>query len=209
MSNAAALLAALSLAAASANAPAISIALALDPRLPPEIGRHAVDEAAAIWRPYGVSVRLHGTAAGHDAAQPANATLTIRIEPDTAGREPGATPLAAVRFHPGGEPEPTILLFYDAVQRAALAHAGVGGGREASWPPALRHRVVGRIVGRAVAHEIGHWLLRTRTHSDAGLMRAVHPTTRLMAAHRGHLALQEEDVARLRIAVRRLALEPE
>ena len=211
MSFAAALLATLSLGAASSGTdPAISIALVLDPRLPPAVGREAVREAAAIWSPYGVRIRVHGTAAPvPDTERPADAILTIRNEPVTAGREPGGTPFAAMRFLPGGEPEPTIFLFYEALKSVALERTDVGGLRESSWPPALRDRLAGRVVGRAVAHEIGHWLLRSRTHSDAGLMRAIQPTTGLVAASRGPFALGEEDVARLRIAVRRLSLEPE
>jgi hypothetical protein len=33
-------------------------------------------------------------------------------------------------------------------------------------------RRIGVVLGRAVAHEIGHYLLRTRTHANQGLMRA-------------------------------------
>ena len=35
----------------------------------------------------------------------------------------------------------------------------------------LDHRL-GVVLGRAVAHEIGHYMLRTNTHATRGLMRA-------------------------------------
>ncbi len=38
--------------------------------------------------------------------------------------------------------------------------------------PAMHDRRLGIVLGRAVAHEIGHYLLRTNTHSTNGLMRA-------------------------------------
>ena len=38
-------------------------------------------------------------------------------------------------------------------------------------PHAFEHRL-GVVLGRAVAHEIGHYLLRTKTHAPRGLMRA-------------------------------------
>jgi hypothetical protein len=38
--------------------------------------------------------------------------------------------------------------------------------------PMLREYRLGLVLGRAVAHEIGHFLLRTNAHSDSGLMRA-------------------------------------
>jgi hypothetical protein len=38
--------------------------------------------------------------------------------------------------------------------------------------PEFGHYQLGLVLGRAVAHEIGHYLLATRTHADQGLMRA-------------------------------------
>jgi hypothetical protein len=38
--------------------------------------------------------------------------------------------------------------------------------------PSEYDRRIGVVLGRAVAHEIGHYLLRTRTHANQGLMRA-------------------------------------
>lgn len=38
--------------------------------------------------------------------------------------------------------------------------------------PGEYDRRIGVVLGRAVAHEIGHYLLRTRTHANQGLMRA-------------------------------------
>lgn len=65
--------------------------------------------------------------------------------------------------------------------RRALAVASVAGAervlREArrslrlQRPEPAEYRL-GVVLGRAVAHEIGHYLLDTATHSDRGLMRA-------------------------------------
>ena len=62
----------------------------------------------------------------------------------------------------------------------ALAIASITGARriveEARLPlidlPATHDHRVGVVLGRAVAHEIGHYLLRTSTHASQGLMRA-------------------------------------
>ena len=62
----------------------------------------------------------------------------------------------------------------------ALAIASITGARriveesqlELRELPVLRDRVLGIVLGRAVAHEIGHYLLRTNTHASHGLMRA-------------------------------------
>jgi hypothetical protein len=45
--------------------------------------------------------------------------------------------------------------------------------RHEAWDgPGDYDRRIGVVLGRAVAHEIGHYQLRTRTHADRGLMRA-------------------------------------
>jgi hypothetical protein len=44
---------------------------------------------------------------------------------------------------------------------------------------------MGRVLGRALAHEIGHYLLRSPDHSVTGLMRAQHSIAELMAEDRG------------------------
>ena len=41
-------------------------------------------------------------------------------------------------------------------------------------PAALRHRLTGRVLGRAVAHELGHYLYGSADHAQDGLMRARH-----------------------------------
>jgi hypothetical protein len=54
------------------------------------------------------------------------------------------------------------------------------------------------MIGRVLAHEIGHWLLRTRSHSSGGLMRAVHTTNELADFGRAGFVLVPADVVRLR-----------
>lgn len=71
------------------------------------------------------------------------------------------------------------------------------GRSESSWPTALHNLIVGRALGRALAHEIGHFLLRTRYHSPTGLMRALQPITSLVAADRLCFTLSPDEVTRL------------
>jgi hypothetical protein len=198
----AALLTALSAAAASAHLPAIRIALTLDPALPAGISRLATEEAAAIWKPYGVAIVTPAPAPDR-----AVTILTVRLHPGLPAPGTTSTPFAAVRFF-GGVPEPTLLLYYDAITTVALKRAEEGDIRASRWPQALRDRMTARLIGRALAHEIGHWLLRTTTHSPTGLMRATHPTSDLLAAHRQHFTLAAQDVTLLGDAVRRLRASP-
>jgi hypothetical protein len=64
--------------------------------------------------------------------------------------------------------------------------------------PTVHDRRLGVVLGRALAHEIGHYLLQTKTHASRGLMRAQVDVTefadlrsatfRIDAAARAHLA---------------------
>jgi predicted Zn-dependent protease with MMP-like domain len=59
-----------------------------------------------------------------------------------------------------------------------------------------------QILAHAIAHEIGHLLLRTLNHVDAGLMRAHWGPEDLQLACRGLLLLGPREAARLRDEVR-------
>jgi hypothetical protein len=190
-------------AGAASGLPALKIALTLDPQLPPQVARLAVEEAAAIWRPYGVTVEASASSLPCPDPGAVISTLAVRIQPGRPNPGVRSAPFAAVRFF-NGEPESTLLLYYEAITSLALGRAEVGGARVSDGPRSLRERMAARVVGRALAHEIGHWLLRSRAHSAAGLMRAAHPTSHMLAAHRRHFTLAPEDVARLGEAVRRV-----
>lgn len=68
---------------------------------------------------------------------------------------------------------------------------------EREWPTILRQVVLGRVLGRALAHEIGHFLLRSRGHSQIGLMRANQSIADLAAPERFRFNLSPDEVARL------------
>ena len=71
-------------------------------------------------------------------------------------------------------------------------------GRTASLrdSPTLFHELLlSRALGRALAHELGHYLLKSRTHSAAGLMRAVRPSFQFFAPDRVGFGLTPEERA--------------
>jgi hypothetical protein len=186
--------------------PHFRIALALDPKLTAAVARHAVDEAGTLWAPYGVAIVQRNAlpAACGSAGRVVDAVLTVDVaepRPDTS--RAWSSPFASIRFVADGQPEPAILLHYDAVIRLGLGTVSLAGAREPRWPSAVRDRVLGRIIGRVVAHEIGHWLLRSKDHSTIGLMRANHSTDALANPGRGDFALSRADFARLQAALTR------
>ena len=161
--------------------------------------RHdALTEAARIWNVYDITIDAADVVAC-DIAGPASLTVAI-VQENRPRRGDGDASLGAVRFAPDGVPEPTITLYLDAVIRIATS-APVMGLHPAFWPTELREQVVGRALGRALAHEIGHFLMRSPHHADSGLMRAFQRGSTLAAPSPRPFALTGLDRARLRIAL--------
>jgi hypothetical protein len=61
----------------------------------------------------------------------------------------------------------------------------------------LRDQVFGRVLGRVLAHEIGHYVLRSPRHAVDGLMRSVQLADDLVAPSRHRFALTAPDRAKL------------
>jgi hypothetical protein len=204
MSSLIPLLALLSIGGWPATFPHLRIGLAIDARLPPALARDGVAEAAAIWAPYGVAIMTaDSSSAPHGwPGRVPDAVLTVMVaEPRVEPARVWSSPFASIRFSADAVPEPTILLHYDMVTTLGLRTVSVGGKRESQWPSAVRDRVLSRIIGRVVAHEIGHWLLRSRDHSTSGLMRAYQTTDELANPARAGFTLPAADFARLRAAL--------
>jgi len=176
----------------------VGIVLDVDSRLPPPIQGLAVDEAARVWAPYRVAVTLrkNPTVA---TAEPEGAVLGVRL----AGLAPriaaSSSPFGSIRFV-DGRPEPLVFLHYEAIGRA-IARNGALGLREEQWPALLRDRVLGRIVGRVLAHEIGHFVLRSPRHASRGLMRPIQSITELIAGNGDIFGLTPQDLDLLRAAI--------
>ena len=163
----------------------------------------AVAEADSLWSPHGVSIH-----ALEDCSAPVFSpvirvsiaeSLRPPIAPAPAGRRREPQPraaLGAITFGGDGAPSPLISVFLgDIVQ--LVAGARVLGAQESQWPATMRERILGRVIGRVLAHEIGHYLLRTRDHGRAGLMRPVHATLTLVAPERKPFTLSKPEALRL------------
>jgi hypothetical protein len=155
--------------------------------------RMAIAEIAAIWSAHGVVVAA-------DSGQPPSpdaVLLRVVVEPrPTALGPPWGGPLASVTFDDTGMPAPVITLYLasvvEMIERANIP--GAGGGAS---PAVLRERAIGRAVGRVLAHELGHFLLRSRWHAKVGLMRPVHTATDLVGPERAQFSLSMPEDARL------------
>jgi len=157
---------------------------------PPAVVAAAIEEAAGIWAAYGVEIRMSGE---NDAEPDRAVRLALTLASTKQRMATGA--LGSIGFS-GDAPQPAIALYPETA--SALIAAVASSRRENTWPAGSGDRVLARVLGRALAHEIGHFLLRSKSHSTAGLMRAEQIGTDLMAPdHRG-FALSADEVRRLR-----------
>jgi len=70
---------------------------------------------------------------------------------------------------------------------------------EVAWQ---RQRVsAGQVLGHAVAHEIGHMLMGSNSHSPRGLMRAAWKDNELLDMAARHLLFSRQEVERMRARV--------
>lgn len=138
----------------------LTLALSSTHMLSPVSMSALIAETTAIWK--DSRVELQWLTDGRDQPDALRVLVIARVVPAS-----GPTPWAV------GE-----LVRTEGAR--ALAIASITGARriveeskfKADDLPALRDRRLGVVLGRAVAHEIGHYLLRTSTHSTQGLMRA-------------------------------------
>jgi hypothetical protein len=165
--------------------------------MPPRLLSMALEEVTHIWAAYGVDVQ---EASCESAARPGAVTLVVTF---TDQRKTGvsADSLGSILFVEDS-PRPSIALYADKANELV---ASTVGAEESRWTGAYREIVVGRTLGRALAHEIGHYLLRTREHSPRGLMRARQSMLDLMAMERGRFGLSAGEVTRLHAMLRGLA----
>ena len=150
-----------------ATLPRLSVDIVFDGQpMPRQLEAAAMAEVTAIWAPYGVDVRAsHTGESGRDGA--------VRLAVVLVDRPAGSTvveTLGSIRFV-DAVPERTIAIYPHAIA-SLVSHASFSGVGRDEWPTSLGDAILGRVTGRALAHELGHFLLRSRHHSPKGLMRS-------------------------------------
>ena len=135
-------------------------------------------EAARVWSGAGVEVRWVSPGDLPYTSPRSDWLVAQCIDappPRTKSRVPYILPVAAIRFV-GALPTNTIVLSVGSAN--ALLDREIGESRDmADRFRALRYLRLGRMLGRAIAHEIGHFLSQSGTHTRSGLMRATHTVT--------------------------------
>ena len=120
--------------------------------------------------------------------------------------EPGAclTPspsvmrVRIVRSTDSGQQDARVLghaLIDSRTRTGVLATVFIDRTRRLAGDLVIDHRV---LLGRATAHELGHLLLATATHGNAGLMREVWSRDELLGTHRHDWEFDPPDATAIR-----------
>jgi len=174
---------------ASQSAPRLRVDLVFDPAFSQRLVAAATAETSDIWRPYGVDVRAPKNA---DSRRADAVPLVVTIAQSPEDGLPVHT-LASIQFV-AGTPTSTIEVYPNAVDEL-IARSALNRG-EIAWAAAVHEHFLGRAIGRALAHELGHYLLRSQRHSS-GLMRERQAIDDLTSEERRCCVLSREDEARL------------
>jgi hypothetical protein len=172
--------------------PRLQVDIVFDgPPMPRKLEASVIEEIALIWAAYGVDVQ---TSSASDVRRDGVVQLAVTL----AGRPDArvATEALGSIVFVDDVPKPIIAMYPTAIADL-VAKATLNGSYSHEWPAALHDVIVARVLGRALAHEIGHFLLRSRNHSAVGLMQATQSSRDLIAPNRERFVLSADEVTRL------------
>lgn len=162
------------------------VLLTIAPELPPVSRAALVAEAEALWARAGVRLVWRN---GADRGVETDRALRVLVIPRPAS-SPSRSDYALGELLSFGPPNALAVVSIDRVQ--ALVN---GSHASSTMPPSLQATRTGIVLGRAVAHEIGHYLLNSRSHTDKGLMRASFDVRELLDRRSGLFELDDDSRA--------------
>ena len=166
----------------------LNLRLAISNELSGVSQRALVNESESIWREANVQLRWLTNNSKAAAERPLRILVTRK-----------AVTAANTHSWPVGE----LLRFEDssaiamASLSAALRIVNEHPERQFLDIPTMRQYKLGVVLGRAVAHEIGHYLLESNSHSPYGLMRASIDAREFADLRTGSFRLDRESQAYL------------
>jgi hypothetical protein len=173
---------------ASDAVPSMIVTVSVEPNLSPALVQAIFAEADAIWRPSGISFVWQRTppvsvsyARGGDAAPYLPNTLHLTIGERRGPARDGRLPLGWIVFDDMTVPAQEIYLSYANAKQMMVEARGVVGLID-QMPIMQRETLLSRAMGRALAHELGHYLLASKVHTERGLMKAIMTAVELFAA---------------------------
>jgi hypothetical protein len=151
-------------------------------------------EVEDIWRQYQLEIVWTSDATETDESE---SELVLQFIEGLPTHSEHA--LAWVLFQES-RPLPYLRVSLAAAVRLMMASSWFDGQPLKSAPLSMQRMALGRILGRAIAHEIGHVILKSREHAHAGLMRAMIEPRQLVLPGLDYFGLETADIRTLRNA---------
>ena len=152
------------------------------------------DEAASLWRPYGIRLEWREAAASDAAFHGVTLSASLDRDRERAQNLEWRPILGHVEVRPDMPRRRSVHVSFDAVEAVLALRTNVG----LALKGIVLERDLAVALGRVLAHEIGHVLLGPPYHDPAGLMRASIPPNELAQAVRTPFHLTCSGVERLR-----------
>ena len=140
-------------------------------------------EVEAIWKPTGITFDWHRITST-EAASGEHLDVSIEERKDGFLEHPAA--LGWIGFT-ADRPESYIHLSRGRAEALILDTWDLGDGT-----PFAHEVLLGRALGRALSHELGHYLLQSKAHTQRGLMRANWPSAQIFSINRRGFELSAE-----------------
>jgi hypothetical protein len=152
--------------------------------LSPSLVKALLAEADAIWRPSGITMlwqaaaRIVRPVEQREAGPFVPNSLNVVIGENRGGGTSSRVPLGWIVFDDVTVPEQEIYLSYANARQMMEQARGVVGLID-QMPIMQREILLARAMGRALAHELGHYLLASKAHTERGLMKAIMTASEL------------------------------
>ena len=175
----------LALAAADASVRPIEVAVVAPRDVTDSMVRSICAEAEAIWASAGMAL-----AWTRDASKEEMHRLTIEVTVDDRQAPVGRDGALGWLTFTGDQPDRVIHLSRVSAEGLLRDSPGLIDGTFSS-----HERFIARALGRALAHELGHYLLRSKVHTPHGLMRAAWTSDQTFALRRDGFTLTDQERA--------------
>jgi hypothetical protein len=166
--------------------PSLTLVVAATPGISNAIVNRALNETTAIWRAAGVTLEWRLSNGSSRTSNPS--TVEVVLDDARGSVSGGDLPIGWINFNPSGMPDGIVHLSYRNVLRlidAADAYR--------SRPTSYKELLVARALGRALAHELGHQLTASKSHSPSGLMKGRRLIDELFSAARSGFLLDGDE----------------
>ncbi len=196
--------------AATDTIPPMTVTVTTAADLSPTLVKSLLAEADTIWRPSGITLlwqaasRLARTAEQRQTGPFVPNSLHVVIGENRGIGKSGRLPLGWIVFDDVTEPQQEIYLSYANAMQMMEEARGVVGIID-QMPIMQRETLLARAMGRALAHELGHYLLASKVHTERGLMKATMTAAELFMPDSGAFRIEP---AQRRIVAARLRGEP-